>query len=236
MVTINMSEFKNESDVSKLKGTTAGFVGYGQGGVLTNAVRNRPYSVVLLDEFEKAHPGVYELFFQVFDKGTLSDDRSEVNFKNCIILLTANVGTDTIMKHCADPDTVPTADALAEIMRPELETRFSPALLGRIKVVPFFPLQESVLKQIIKLKLKKIGNRLAENYKSKFNYTPAVVEAVAARCTEVSSGARNVDHILTGTLLPQLAQELLARMAEGRPVKNVTVDVNAESQFTYEIV
>ena len=237
MVVVNMSEYKESHKVSRLVGTSKGYVGYGEGGVLTNAVKNRPYSVVLLDEVEKAHESVQEIFYQVFDKGVLQNDNGEdVNFKNTIILLTANVGTDTIMKHCADPDTTPAPEALAEVLRPDLLKAFKPALLGRMTVVPYFPLQEAVLKQIIELKLKAIGDRLRQNYKATFGYDPAVVDTVASRCKEVESGARNVDHILTGTLLPAMSQEVLTRLAEGHPIKSVTVGVNDESQFTYEVV
>ncbi|QEL20271.1 type VI secretion system ATPase TssH [Limnoglobus roseus] len=235
MVIVNMSEYKEAHKVSRLVGTSKGYVGYGEGGVLTNAVKNRPYSVVLLDEVEKAHESVQEIFYQVFDKGVLqNDDGDDVNFKNTIILLTANVGTDTIMKACSGKK-LPPQEELEEILRPDLLKAFKPALLGRMKVVPYFPLREDVLKQIIHLKLKDIGSRLKENHKATFEYTPAVVETVAERCTEVESGARNVDHILTGTLLPKLSQEVLVRMADGKPVRTAKIDVDAESQFTYTV-
>ncbi|MGL4421154.1 MAG: type VI secretion system ATPase TssH, partial [Gemmataceae bacterium] len=195
MVIVNMSEYKESHKVSRLVGTSKGYVGYGEGGVLTNAVKNRPYSVVLLDEVEKAHESVQEIFYQVFDKGVLqNDDGDDVNFKNTIILLTANVGTDTIMKACADPDTIPSAEKLADMLRPDLLKAFKPALLGRMAVVPYFPLSDVVLKQIIHLKLKQIGDRLKLNHKAKFEYAPEVVETVAARCKDVDSGARNADH------------------------------------------
>jgi type VI secretion system protein VasG len=236
MVIVNMSEYKESHKVSRLVGTSKGYVGYGEGGVLTNAVKNRPYSVVLLDEVEKAHESVQEIFYQVFDKGVLqNDDGDDVNFKNTIILLTANVGTATIMKMCSDPKKIPGPDELAEILKPDLLKAFKPALLGRMTVVPYFPLREEVLKGIIKLKLGAIGDRFKTNHKATFEYTPAVVETVVARCTDVDSGARNVDHILTGTLLPKLSQEVLVRMADGKPVKHVKVGVGPDSQFTYEI-
>jgi type VI secretion system protein VasG len=236
MVVVNMSEYKESHKVSRLVGTSKGYVGYGEGGVLTNAVKNRPYSVVLLDEVEKAHESVQEIFYQVFDKGVLqNDDGEDVNFKNTIILLTANVGTDTIMKACKDPAKRPTVEQLEEVLRKDLLKAFKPALLGRMKVVPYFPLGEDVLKSIIKLKLNQIGGRLRENYKAAFEYGPEVVDTVAARCTEVETGARNVDHILTGTLLPALSQEVLTRAAEGRPVKRVAIGVNDQSQFTYTV-
>jgi type VI secretion system protein VasG len=236
MVIVNMSEYKESHKVSRLVGTSKGYVGYGEGGVLTNAVKNRPYSVVLLDEVEKAHESVQEIFYQVFDKGVLqNDDGDDVNFKNTIILLTANVGTATIMKMCSDPKKIPGPEELAEILKPDLLKAFKPALLGRMTVVPYFPLREEVLKGIIKLKLGAIGERFKTNHKATFEYSPEVVETVAARCTDVDSGARNVDHILTGSMLPKLSQEVLVCMADGRPVKHVKVSVDDKSQFTYEI-
>ena len=234
MVVVNMSEYKEAHKVSRLVGTSKGYVGYGEGGVLTNAVKNRPYSVVLLDEVEKAHESVQEIFYQVFDKGVLqNDDGDDVNFKNTIILLTANVGTDTIMKACANLDKLPSPEELAERLRPDLLRAFKPALLGRMTVVPYFPLGEEVLRRVIGLKLNLIGDRLRHNHKAAFGYGEEVIDAVAARCTEVESGARNVDHILTGSMLPAMSQEVLTRMAEGRPVKRVTVGVDGDSSFTY---
>ena len=236
MVTINMSEFKEEYKVSQLIGSPRGYEGSSEGGVLTEAVRRRPYSVVLLDEVEKSHPSVQEIFYQVFDKGVLNDSRGiEVNFKNTIILLTSNVGTDTIVKACADPETAPDAKGLEELLRPDLLKAFKPALLGRMKVVPYFPLSESMMKGIIELQLAKIGKRLKLNHGAEFSYSPEVVALVASRCKEVESGARNVDHILTGGMLPAIATEVLTRMAESRPVRQVRVGVNEKSQFTYAI-
>jgi type VI secretion system protein VasG len=236
LVTINMSEYKESHKVSRLVGSAKGYVGYGEGGVLTNAVKNRPYCVVLLDEVEKAHESVQEIFYQVFDKGVLQNDTGEdVNFKNTIILLTANVGTDTIMKACADPDTIPSVDALGEMLRTDLLKAFKPALLGRMQVIPYFPLSEAVLKSIIELQMKKIADRLKNSHKAGFSYGPEVVDAIAARCKEVETGARNVLHILDGTLLPKIAEEVLGRMAEGRPVKTVKVGVDKDGNFTYGI-
>ena len=236
MVVINMSEFKEEYKVSQLIGSPRGYEGSSEGGVLTEAVRRRPYSVVLLDEVEKSHPSVQEIFYQVFDKGVLSDSRGiEVNFKNTIVLLTSNVGTDTIMKYCADPDTVPSAEQLSELLRPDLLKSFKPALLGRMFVVPYFPLGDRVLRKIIQLNLKKISNRLKENHKAEFSYDDKLVETVASRCNEVESGARNIDHILTGSMLPALSREVLQRMAEGAPVKRVHVGVDDKGLFTYKI-
>jgi len=236
MVIVNMSEYKESHKVSRLVGTSKGYVGYGEGGVLTNAVKNRPYSVVLLDEVEKAHESVQEIFYQVFDKGVLqNDDGEDVNFKNTIILLTANVGTDTIMKLCADPEMIPSPEALADILKPDLLKAFKPALLGRMAVVPYFPLGDEVLRKIIELKLNQIGARMTANHKATFAYSPAVVDTIASRCKDVDSGARNVDHIIGGTLLPAVSSEILTRIAEGLPVKTVRVGVDEASQFTYAV-
>ncbi|MFO0938018.1 MAG: AAA family ATPase [Gemmataceae bacterium] len=236
MVIVNMSEYKESHKVSRLVGTSKGYVGYGEGGVLTNAVKNRPYSVVLLDEVEKAHESVQEIFYQVFDKGVLQNDNGEdVNFKNTIILLTANVGTDTIVKACKDPNKIPTDKQLEELLRDDLLKAFKPALLGRMKVVPYFPLAEEVLKNIVVLKMNQIVERMKQNHKATLTYDRSVVDTVAARCTEVETGARNVDHILTGTMLPALSQEVLTRMANGRPIKSVKIGVGPDAQFTYEI-
>ena len=236
MVIVNMSEYKESHKVSRLVGTSKGYVGYGEGGVLTNAVKNRPYSVVLLDEVEKAHESVQEIFYQVFDKGVLqNDDGEDVNFKNTIILLTSNAGTDTIMKACADPDTAPSPEGLAELMKADLLKAFKPALLGRMTVVPYYPLGDSVLKKIIELKLKQIGDRLKQNYKAQFSYTPTVVDTIAARCKDVDSGARNADHIITGTVLTMISAEVLTRVAEGKPVAKVSVGVDDKSQFTITV-
>jgi type VI secretion system protein VasG len=237
MVVVNMSEYKESHKVSRLVGSAKGYVGYGEGGVLTNAVKNRPYSVVLLDEVEKAHESVQEIFYQVFDKGVLQNDTGEdVNFKNTIIILTSNVGTDTIVKACADPDTAPSSEGLQALLREDLLKAFKPALLGRMQIVPYYPLSEPLLKSIIKLQLKKIADRLKQTHKAGFECTPAAVDTIAARCKEVETGARNVLHILDGTLLPRIAEEVLSRMAEGKPIHTVKVGVNAESQFTYEVI
>jgi type VI secretion system protein VasG len=236
LITINMSEYKEDHKISRLTGSAAGYVGYGEGGVLTEAVRRKPYSVVLLDEVEKANEGVQEIFYQVFDKGVLQDDKgNDINFKNTIILLTSNVGTDTIAKICADPDTRPDAEGLAAALRPDLLKSFKPALLGRMTVVPYFPLGDEVLKGIIRLQLKKIGDRVRQNHRAEFTYDPALVESVSSRCKEVESGARNVDHILTGTLLPELSREFLSRMAEGRPVTAAHVGVDDAGRFKYQV-
>ncbi|MEW5979687.1 MAG: type VI secretion system ATPase TssH [Acidobacteriota bacterium] len=236
MVTINMSEYQEAHTVSSLKGSPPGYVGYGEGGVLTEAVRRKPYSVVLLDEVEKAHPDVMELFFQVFDKGTLEDGEGrEIDFKNTVILLTSNVGTDIVMKLCADPETMPSPEGLAEAIRPDLIKAFKPALLGRMVVVPYYPISDSVMRLIINLQLGRISKRLKENHGAEFSFDEAVVNEIASRCKEVESGARNVDHILTRTLLPEMSGEFLSRMASAQVIKRVHVGVSDTSQFRYEV-
>ena len=233
MIVVNMSEYQEAHSVSRLKGSPPGYVGYGEGGVLTEAVRQRPYSVVLMDEVEKAHPDVLELFYQVFDKGTLEDGEGRViDFKNAIILMTSNLGTDIIMKLCADPETRPDASGLATEIRPALLKFFAPALLGRMIVVPYFPIADDVMKQIVRLKLGKVGARLGLSHGMTFDYDDGVVDQIAARCTEVESGARNVDHIITGTLLPAISRELLGRMAEGEALRRLRIGVDA-GDFTY---
>jgi type VI secretion system protein VasG len=233
MIVVNMSEYQEAHSVSRLKGSPPGYVGYGEGGVLTEAVRQRPYSVVLMDEVEKAHPDVLELFYQVFDKGTLEDGEGRViDFKNAIILMTSNLGTDIIMKLCADPETRPDASGLATEIRPALLKFFAPALLGRMIVVPYFPIADDVMKQIVRLKLGKVGARLGLSHGMAFDYDDGVVDQIAARCTEVESGARNVDHIITGTLLPAISRELLGRMAEGEALRRLRIGVEA-GDFTY---
>ncbi len=233
---INMSEFKEEHKVSLLMGSPPGYVGYGEGGVLTEAVRRKPYSVVLLDEMEKAHPGVQDVFYQVFDKGTLKDGEGrDIDFKNCVIIMTSNAGTDTIHKLAEDPDTMPDEQGMAEALRPELNQFFKPAFLGRVTLVPYFPLSDEVMKGIIKLQLGRVATRVQENYDAEFEYDPALVDSIAARCQETATGARNIDHILTRTLLPELAGRFLERMAEGESVSKVTVGLGEDETFTYEI-
>jgi type VI secretion system protein VasG len=238
LVTINMSEYQEAHSVSGLKGSPPGYVGYGEGGVLTEAVRRNPYSVVLLDEVEKAHPDVLELFFQVFDKGVLDDaEGREVDFRNTIIILTSNVASSTLMQACLNkaPEEVPAADELEALIRPALVKEFKPAFLGRLKVVPFYPIPDDVLAEIIELKLGRIGKRVAANHKAAFAYDDALVDAVLARCTEVDSGARNVDNILNGTLLPEIAEAVLARMAEGAAIERIEVGADQNGDFTYAI-
>ena len=238
LVTINMSEYQEAHSVSGLKGSPPGYVGYGEGGVLTEAVRRNPYSVVLLDEVEKAHPDVLELFFQVFDKGVLDDaEGREIDFRNTLILLTSNVGSSQIMQACLNRprDQLPAADALTDALRPVLYKSFKPAFLGRMQVVPFYPIPDEVLARIIELKLGRIRERIAAHHKADFSWNAGLVEAVLARCTEVDSGARNVDHILNGTLLPEIAAEVLGRMAEGEAVRQVRVTTGRKGDFRYAI-
>ena len=236
LTTINMSEFKEEHKVSLLMGSPPGYVGYGEGGVLTEAVRRKPYSVLCLDEMEKAHPGVQDIFYQVFDKGTMKDGEGrDINFKNTIIIMTSNVATDTITKLCADPDTLPDEEGLLESIHPDLLEYFKPAFLGRLVVIPYFPLQDEVMKKIIKLKLSKIGRRVKENYKAEFAYSDDLVNTISDRCTEVDTGARNIDHILEGTLLPQMSADFLGRVAEGLPIHKIDVGVGDEGAMTINI-
>ncbi len=235
LITINMSEYQEAHTVSSLKGSPPGYVGYGEGGVLTEAVRRRPYSVVLLDEVEKAHPDVMELFYQVFDKGILEDGEGrEIDFKNTVIILTTNAATDTMMKLCADPETAPEPEKLVEAIKPELNKIFKPALLGRMVIVPFYPISDTVMRQIIKLQLGRIGSRLRENHGASFSYDDSVVDEILGRCKEVESGARNVDHILTRTVLPEMSGEFLSRMAEGRTISRVSVTTGDGGTFRYE--
>jgi type VI secretion system protein VasG len=236
LISINMSEYQEAHTVSSLKGSPPGYVGYGEGGVLTEAVRRKPYSVVLLDEVEKAHPDVMELFFQVFDKGVLEDGEGrEIDFKNCVILLTSNVGTDTIMKLCADPDTKPSPEGLVEAVKPELVKAFKPALLGRMVTVPYYPISDDILRLIIRLQLGKIEQRIGENHKAAFTYDDSLIDTIAKRCTDVDSGARNIYNILTGSLLPEMSGEVLSRMSSGEGIKKIHVDIAEDGNFRYDI-
>jgi len=236
LITINMSEFQEAHTVSTLKGSPPGYVGYGEGGVLTEAVRRKPYSVVLLDEVEKAHPDVLELFFQVFDKGQMEDGEGRlIDFRNTIIILTSNAATDTVMKLTADPETMPSSDGLAKAMKPELDKVFKPAFLGRLVTIPYYPVRDENLKQIVRLKLKKIVRRLMENHRIALSFDEALVDEVARRCTEVESGARNVDNILTNTLLPEISKMLLTKMAEGVRPTATNVTIGEDGKFVYEM-
>jgi type VI secretion system protein VasG len=234
MISINMSEFQEAHTVSTLKGSPPGYVGYGEGGVLTEAVRRRPYSVVLLDEVEKAHPDVLELFFQVFDKGQMEDGEGrEIDFKNTIIILTSNAATDSMMKLTADPETAPTPAGLVKALKPELDKVFKPAFLGRLVIIPYYPIRDEAMRTIIKLKVGKIQRRLAETHRITLNYDPTVVDEVAKRCTEVESGARNVDNILTNTMLPEISKQILGKISEGERTDSIHVGIAEDGSFTY---
>lgn len=234
LTVINMSEFKEEHKVSMLVGSPPGYVGYGEGGVLTEAVRRRPYSVVLLDEMEKAHPGVQDVFYQVFDKGQLRDGEGrDIDFKNTVIIMTSNAGTDAIAKLCADPETMPDANGLAEALRPDLLKIFKPAFLGRVTLVPYFPLSPESLKLIIKLQLGRIQRRIAENYGAQLNYNPEVVDAIAVRCTESESGARNIENVIARGLLPELSARFLERMANAEAFRDVRVSLDSNGGLQY---
>jgi len=224
IITINMSEFQEAHTVSTLKGAPPGYVGYGEGGVLTEAVRRRPYSVVLLDEIEKAHPDVHEIFFQVFDKGWMEDGEGRhIDFRNTIIILTSNVGTELISAMCADPDLMPEPEALSTALRPPLLQVFPPALLGRLLVVPYYPLSDTMLAEIVRLQLKRIQRRLEENHGIVSEVDDSVIEQIVQRCTEVESGGRMVDAILTNTLLPQMSQILLTASARDEKYRRLRV-------------
>ena len=217
-------------------GSPPGYVGYGEGGILTEAVRRKPYSVVLLDEMEKAHSGVQDIFYQVFDKGNMKDGEGrDIDFKNTVIIMTSNAATETIMKLCADPETMPGPEALAEALHPELLNSFKPAFLGRVLVVPFFPLGDDIMRQIAVLKLGKVARRVRDHYNAAFTWSDAVLDHIVSRCTEVDSGARNVDRILTGSLLPQMSAEFLSRMAEENEISRAAVDVNDSGTFEFTL-
>ena len=232
LTVINMSEFKEEHKVSTLVGSPPGYVGYGEGGVLTEAVRRRPYSVILLDEVEKAHPGVQDVFYQVFDKGMLRDGEGrDIDFKNTVIILTSNAGTDLIHRLCADPAKRPDAAGLLEALRPELLKSFKPAFLGRCSVIPYFPLADDIIRKISELQLNRIRKRFVENYRAKLSWNDDLTGQIASRCTEVESGARNIEYILSRGLLPKLSSEVLALMAEGKTVPDMRVSIDQSGEF-----
>ena len=233
LITINMSEYQEAHTVSTLKGAPPGYAGYGEGGVLTEAVRRKPYSVVLLDEVEKAHPDVHEMFFQVFDKGFMEDGEGRfIDFKNTLILLTTNAGTEVIARLCKDPAKVPDAGAMAKALRAPLLDIFPPALLGRLVAIPYYPLSDAMLGQIVLFQLDRIRQRVEQRYKIPFDYSDAVVALVVARCTESESGGRMIDAILTNTMLPDISCEFLTRMVGGHSVAGVSVDVR-DGEFSY---
>jgi type VI secretion system protein VasG len=233
VITINMSEFQEAHTVSTLKGAPPGYVGYGEGGVLTEAVRRRPYSVVLLDEVEKAHPDVHEIFFQVFDKGVMEDGEGRlIDFKNTLILLTTNVGTELITNMCKDPTLMPDPEGLSKALREPLLKVFPPALLGRIVTIPYYPLSDVMVESIARLQLGRIEKRVRNNHGVPFTYSDEVVALIRSRCTELESGGRMIDSILTNTVLPTISEQFLTRMLEGRTVNGIRVSV-ADGQFAY---
>jgi len=248
LITINMSEYQEAHSVSGLKGSPPGYVGYGQGGVLTEAVRRKPYSVLLLDEVEKAHPDVLEMFFQVFDKGRMDDaEGREIDFRNTLIILTSNAGSQQIMQACfvhdedaggavmKAPEAMPDAETLAEGLRGVLYKTFKPAFVGRTKVVPYYPLHDDVLAEVVRLKLDRIAARVQAQHQADFTYDDALIDTVLARCTEVDTGARAVDHILNGALLPAVADHVLARMAQGARLERIAVSTDAQGDFTFQV-
>lgn len=234
LITINMSEYQEAHKVSLLMGSPPGYVGYGKGGVMTEAVRRRPYSVLLLDEVEKAHADIHEIFFQVFDKGMMKDSEGvDINFQNTIILLTSNVGTDLVMKMCKDPSLRPDPEGLVKGIREPLLKVFPPALLGRLNIIPFYPISDEMMRAIIKLQMARVGQRVRDGHKVPFTFDPAVEELIVSRVTELDSGARAIDAIITRQLLPSVGKELLERLMEGRTVNRVHVGVK-DSEFVYD--
>ncbi|HEX7596570.1 MAG TPA: AAA family ATPase, partial [Polyangia bacterium] len=236
VITINMSEFQEAHTVSTLKGSPPGYVGYGEGGVLTEAVRRRPYSVVLLDEVEKAHPDVHEIFFQVFDKGWMEDGEGRViDFKNTLVLLTTNVGSELILHLCKDPAALPGSENLAQALRKPLLQTFPAALLGRMVTIPYYPLSDEMIGNIARLQLNRVAKRMQASHRIPFVYDDAVVNLITSRCTEWESGGRMIDSILTNTLLPRISRELLTRMMEGRPVTRVATSVQGgDLQYAFD--
>jgi type VI secretion system protein VasG len=233
LIKINMAEFQEAHTVSTLKGSPPGYVGYGEGGVLTEAVRRRPYSVVLLDEVEKAHPDVHEIFFEVFDKGHMEDaEGRDIDFKNTIILLTSNAAQEVIVNMCKDPELMPSAEGVEKAMREPLKKVFPDALLNRLVVVPFYPISKDMMRAIIRLNLSRVQKRVEQNHKVPFTYDETVPDFIAARCTELERGARMVEALITNSMLPDIGQEVLTRLMEGRPLKKVHVGVSGDA-FTY---
>jgi type VI secretion system protein VasG len=232
LVNINMSEFQEKHTVSRLIGSPPGYVGFGEGGILTEAVRQRPYSVVLLDEVEKAHLDVVNLFYQVFDKGVLSDGEGrEINFRNTVVFLTSNLALDVITELCAG-DEPPPMSAVQAAIRPILSNHFKPALLARMTVVPFVTLKDDALRGIVSLKLGKLAARMQRNNKIKLEIPDAVIDTITARCTEVETGARNIDFILRGNIMPMLSNTLLKHMSEANALTTARLEVNEQGEFT----
>lgn len=228
-----MSEYQEPHTVSTLKGAPPGYVGYGEGGVLTEAVRRKPYSVILLDEVEKAHPDVHEIFFQVFDKGWMEDGEGRyIDFKNTVIILTTNVGSELIMDLCQDEDLKPSVEGLQGALREPLLKVFPAALLGRIQTIPYYPLSNAMLSEIVKLQLNRVVKRIYANHEIELNYTDDVLKLIVDRCTELESGGRMIDAIITNTILPELSLEILSRMGTENQISSIDIDVN-ETDFRY---
>lgn len=240
LITINMSEFQEPHSISTLKGAPPGYVGYGEGGVLTEAVRRKPYSVVLLDEIEKAHPDVHELFFQVFDKGWMEDGEGRaIDFRNTVILLTSNVGTELIGNLTQDPDLIPEPDALASVLREPLLNVFPPAFLGRQVIIPYYPLNHETLANIVRLQLARIQQRTFDQHQLQFTYAPSAVDLIIERCTELESGGRMIDAIITHHLLPIISRELLSRLSEDNALTSIhlyTQQISGVNEFSFEFL
>jgi type VI secretion system protein VasG len=238
MTTINMSEYQESHTVSQLKGAPPGYVGYGEGGILTEAVRHRPYCVVVLDEVEKAHRDVLNLFYQVFDKGFMRDGEGrEIDFKNTVIIMTGNLGWETIFQMCSsvgDSEEMPSSEVLMEAIRPELQQHFGVALLARCKMIPFYPLDKQVMKEIVRLKLDRIGDRLMESHGVGFDYSEDMVERITERCTQVEAGARNIDHIIDKNILPNISTALLSQLAEETMPERLILSIDDEGEFQYQ--
>jgi type VI secretion system protein VasG len=233
VITINMSEFQEAHTVSSLKGAPPGYVGYGEGGILTEAVRRRPYSIVLLDEVEKAHSDVHELFFQVFDKGRMEDGEGrQIDFKNTIILLTSNVGSELIMNMCKDPELLPDPDSLATALQDPLMKVFPPALLGRLVTIPYYPLSDEMLARIVRLQLGRITKRVENNHRIPFAYSEGAVELIVKRCNNAEAGGRIIDAILTNTVLPRISVEYLSRMSRGEELRGIELGA-VDGDFAY---
>ena len=236
ITTINMSEFKEEHKVSMLLGSPPGYVGYGEGGVLTEAVRRKPYSVILLDEMEKAHPGVQDIFYNLFDKGTIKDGEGrDIDFRNTIIIMTSNAGEEHIRALCTVDEALPEPDVLLDNFRPQLLKYFKPAFLGRTTVIPYYPLSDDDLMKICKINMHRIEKRVQEHYDAEFSYHDDVMLHIVARSQEVDTGARNIENILTRTMLPEMASECLARMANNESISKIHVNVSEDGDFSYEI-
>lgn len=233
---INMSEFKEEHKVSMLLGSPPGYVGYGEGGVLTEAVRRKPYSVVLLDEMEKAHPGVQDVFYNLFDKGSIRDGEGrDIDFRNTVIIMTSNAAEEHIRAMCAQSDELPDPDTLLENFRPQLLKYFKPAFLGRTNLIPYYPLGDEDLMKICKINMNRIEKRVREHYNAAFSYDEDVMLHIVARSQEVDTGARNIENILSRTMLPGMASECLSLLAEGKELKKIHVSVTDDGGFTYSI-